>query len=244
MQGGALTPLYAAPEQIRGATISTLTDVYSLGVVLYELLSGVLPYRASTGVRPTLVEVLETFGRGELPRVSQNAPENLRSALSGDLDTITAKALRLAPDDRYASVKHLADDLQRFLDRRPIAAQRAGLLYSARLAFARHRLAGGVAAVGLLFASFVCSAMSMRYFGNATLVVSMPVASPERKRLNPLATHYVQRAGHLYSWSLRLFLMVVPAVAGIVHPLSLLPATVALLVALRFFDHPTPVEIA
>ena len=150
MQGGALTPLYAAPEQIRGATISTLTDVYSLGVVLYELLSGVLPYRASAGVRPTLVEVLETFGRGELPRVSQNAPENLRSVLAGDLDTITAKSLRLAPDDRYASVKHLADDLQRFLERRPIAARRAGLWYSARLAFARHRLAGGVAAAGLL----------------------------------------------------------------------------------------------
>jgi serine/threonine-protein kinase len=150
MQGGALTPLYAAPEQIRGSTISTLTDVYSLGVVLYELLSGVLPYRAASGVRPTLVEVLETFGRGELPRVSQNAPENLRSALAGDLDTITAKALRLAPDDRYASVKHLADDLQRFLERRPIAARRAGLWYSARLAFARHRLAGGVAAAGLL----------------------------------------------------------------------------------------------
>ena len=150
MQGGALTPLYAAPEQIRGATISTLTDVYSLGVVLYELLSGVLPYRSTAGVRPTLVEVLETFGRGELPRVSQNAPENLRSVLAGDLDTITAKALRLVPDDRYASVKHLADDLQRFLERRPIAARRAGLWYSARLAFARHRLAGGVAAAGLL----------------------------------------------------------------------------------------------
>jgi serine/threonine-protein kinase len=150
MQGGALTPLYAAPEQIRGATISTLTDVYSLGVVLYELLSGVLPYCAAPGVRPTLVEVLETFGRGELPRVSQNAPENLRSALAGDLDTITAKALRLAPDDRYASVKHLADDLQRFLERRPIAARRRGFWYLARLAFARHRLAGGVAAAGFL----------------------------------------------------------------------------------------------
>jgi len=101
----------------------------------------------------------------------------------------------------------------------------------------------GAATVGLLFAIFVCSAMSMRYYGNATLVVSMPVASPERKRMSPLATHYVQRAGHLYSWSLRLFLMVVPIVAGLVHPLSLVPATLALLVALRFFDQPTPVEI-
>ncbi len=71
----------------------------------------------------------------------------------------------------------------------------------------------------------------------------MPVASPERQRLNPLADDYVQRAGRLYSWALRLFLMVVPLVAGIVHPLSLVPATLALLIALHFFDQPTPVEI-
>jgi hypothetical protein len=102
----------------------------------------------------------------------------------------------------------------------------------------------GAGAVGLLFASYVCSAMSMRYYGNATQVMSMPVASPERQRLNPLATDYVQRAGRLYGWALRLFLMVVPMVAGIVHPLALVPATVALLVALHFFDQPTPVEIA
>jgi hypothetical protein len=93
-------------------------------------------------------------------------------------------------------------------------------------------------AIGLLFASYVCSAMSMRYYGNATLVVSMPVASTERQRMNPLAVDYVQRAGRLYSWALRLFLMVVPAVAGVVQPLALLPATVALLVALHFFDQP------
>ena len=150
LQGGALTLLYAAPEQIRGATISTLTDVYSLGVLLYELLSGVLPYRAAPGVRPTLVDVLETMGRGELPLASQNAAADQRSALAGDLDTIIAKALRLAPDDRYASVKHLADDLQRFLERRPIAARRPGFWYSIRLGFARHRLAGAVAASGLV----------------------------------------------------------------------------------------------
>jgi hypothetical protein len=98
-------------------------------------------------------------------------------------------------------------------------------------------------AIGLLFASYVCSAMSMRYYGNATLVVSMPVASTERQRMNPLAVDYVQRAGRLYSWALRLFLMVVPAVAGVVQPLALLPATVALLVALHFFDQPPPVAL-
>jgi eukaryotic-like serine/threonine-protein kinase len=150
MQGGALTPLYAAPEQIHGATISTLTDVYSLGVLLHELLTGVLPYRAAPGMRPTLVEVLETLGRGELPRASLRAPDDLRPTLSGDLDTIISKAVRLTPDDRYASVKHLADDLQRYLDRRPISARPPRFWYSVRLAFARHRLASGVAAAGLL----------------------------------------------------------------------------------------------
>jgi len=150
VQGGALTPLYAAPEQIRGATISTLTDVYSLGVLLHELLTGVLPYRATSGKRPTLVDVLAAFGGGELPHASQNAPRHLRSALAGDLDTIVSKALRLVPDDRYGSVRHLADDLQRFLDRRPIGARRPGFWYATRLAFARHRLAGMVAGAGLL----------------------------------------------------------------------------------------------
>lgn len=100
----------------------------------------------------------------------------------------------------------------------------------------------GTMAVLMLFASYVCAAMSMRFYGNATFVMSMPVASAERQRLTPLAADYVRRAGLLYSWGLRLFLMVVPAVAGIVHPLALLPATLVLLVALRFFDQPALAE--
>lgn len=100
----------------------------------------------------------------------------------------------------------------------------------------------GALAIALLFASYVCSAMSMRYYGNATLIVSMPVASPQRQRLNPVAGDYVQRAGRLYSWALRLFLMVVPAVAGVVQPLAVVPATVALLLALHFFDQPSDVD--
>jgi hypothetical protein len=141
LMGAALTPLYAAPEQLRNATISTSTDVYSLGVVLFELLSGELPYRGARG-RATLVEVLETQARGALPRLGRG--------LGQDLETIVGKALRIAPDDRYASVTHLADDIQRFLDRKPIAARRPSLRYTLRLALARHRLASGVAAIGLV----------------------------------------------------------------------------------------------
>lgn len=146
VMGAALTPLYAAPEQLRNATISTLTDVYSLGVVLFELLTGGLPYRGARG-RATLVEVLETQSRGALPRLGNGIDE--------DLETIVGKALRIAPDDRYASVTHLADDIQRFLERKPIAARRPSLAYTLRLALARHRLASGVAAVA---AVLVCGA--------------------------------------------------------------------------------------
>jgi serine/threonine-protein kinase len=159
--GGAMTPLYAAPEQLRSGAISTLTDVFSLGVVLHELLAGALPYRAPKHGRASLVAVLEAQGRGELPRASAaNIEEDaaiargttvpkLRAALEGDLDTIIGKALRIAPDQRYDSVSHLAEDLRRFLSHRPIAARRPGLLYTARLALVRHRFAATVGAVGL-----------------------------------------------------------------------------------------------
>jgi tetratricopeptide (TPR) repeat protein len=159
--GGAMTPLYAAPEQLRGQVISTLTDVYSLGVVLHELLAGALPYRLQNGRRASLVDVLEAQGRGELPRASQaqikeasaiardSTVPRLRAALRGDLDTIIGKALRLNPSLRYDSVAHLAEDLRRFLSRRPIAARRPGLFYTVRLALARHRFAATVGTVGL-----------------------------------------------------------------------------------------------
>lgn len=163
VSGGAMTPLYAAPEQIRGATISTLTDVFSLGLVLHELLTGVLPYPpARNGRRASLVEILETLGRGELPLASQAAIDDsaasarglanasrLRAQISGDLDTLVNKALRLDPEHRYASAAHLADDLRRFLDHQPIAARRPSLWYSTRLALRRHRLAASVAGVAV-----------------------------------------------------------------------------------------------
>ena len=89
-----------------------------------------------------------------------------------------------------------------------------------------------------LFASYVCSAMSMRYFSHAGFVMSMPVASPERSALNPMAKEYVKRAGLLYSWALRFFLIISPLVVGIVRPLGMPFMTVLLIIALWFFDQP------
>jgi hypothetical protein len=89
-----------------------------------------------------------------------------------------------------------------------------------------------------LFASYVCSAMAMRYFNHAGFVMSMPVDCAERKPLDAMARDYVERAGLLYSWGLRFFLMVAPLVAGIVNPLLMPALTVALVVVLWYFDRP------
>ena len=90
----------------------------------------------------------------------------------------------------------------------------------------------------LLFASYVCSAMAMRFYANTSFVMSVPVGSTERERLNPLAAEYVKRGGLLYGWGIRLFVMIAPVVAGIVHPYTLAPVTLILIVALYLFDLP------
>lgn len=87
-----------------------------------------------------------------------------------------------------------------------------------------------------LFASYVCSAMAMRYFSHAGFVLSLPVGSPSRERRRPMAVAYVQRAGVLYSWGLRLFLFVAPIGAGLVNPIAMPVAALALIVVLRLFD--------
>ncbi|WP_374673228.1 DUF599 domain-containing protein [Ideonella sp.] len=92
--------------------------------------------------------------------------------------------------------------------------------------------------VATLFASYVCSALSTRHYSHASFIMSMPVGHPERQALNPTAARHVRRAGLMYSWGLRLFLMVLPLVAGIVHPLAMLPATALLIVGLVLFDQP------
>jgi uncharacterized membrane protein len=90
----------------------------------------------------------------------------------------------------------------------------------------------------VLFASYVCSSNAMRYFNHATFVMAMPVGSPQRGEWMPMATDYVERAGILYSWGLRCFLMIAPVVAGIVNTLLMPAMTILLVVVLWHFDRP------
>ncbi|WP_374566319.1 protein kinase [Ideonella sp.] len=139
----AMTPQYAAPEQILGRPIGTAADIYSLGVVLYELLTGVLPYQPK---RASAASLEDTILSTVPARPSQKAADaSTRRLLQGDLDTVLLKALKKDPAERYATVQALADDLQRWLDNRPVAAQADSAWYHARKFVQRNRLAVGLA---------------------------------------------------------------------------------------------------
>jgi eukaryotic-like serine/threonine-protein kinase len=140
----ALTPQYAAPEQILGQPIGTAADIYSLGVVLYELLTGELPYKPR---RASAAALEETIVRAEAPRPSQRAADPARRrALQGDLDTILLKALKKDPAERYPTAQAFADDLANWLADRPVSARPDGAWYHARKFVRRNRLGVGVAA--------------------------------------------------------------------------------------------------
>ena len=116
-----LTPEYASPEQVRGEPVATATDVYALGAVLYELLSGVPAQR----MKGEGLEALQALLEVDPPRPSLVAPVARRRAIAGDLDNIVMKAIRKEVDQRYASVEQLSEDLRRHLEGLPILA-RAG----------------------------------------------------------------------------------------------------------------------
>ena len=142
----ALTPAYAAPEQFTGQPITVATDVYSLGVILFEMLTGSSPYSpAGHSLGAYEHEVLHV----EPPLASRVAPPSEAGALHGDLDVIVAKALEKPPGDRYASVEALASDIERHLAAEPIAARPRSFAYVARK-FARRNALPLAAAVGVL----------------------------------------------------------------------------------------------
>ncbi|MBZ5600777.1 MAG: serine/threonine-protein kinase [Acidobacteriia bacterium] len=146
-----MTPAYASPEQVRGEPYTVSGDVYSLGVILYELLSARRPYNVPSG---SLSEIVRTVCDQEPPRLSEAAPDDrLRRRLRGDLDTIAARALEKDPRRRYVSVNDLAEDLRRHLDGRPVKARPATFFYRAGKMLRRHRIAipaGALAAILIL----------------------------------------------------------------------------------------------
>jgi serine/threonine-protein kinase len=163
--GGAFTPEYAAPEQVQGGAITTATDVYALGVLLYELLAGVHPTATPGTTHGNVLRSLTDNEPRALSDVARGQPatenharildarrttgERLRQACRGDLDTIVAKALKKAATERYQSVPALAADIRAHVQHHPISARPDARWYRARKFVARRRLetASAVAAI-------------------------------------------------------------------------------------------------
>src|SRR5262249_25067983 len=147
--GRALTPDYASPEQIRGDAIGTASDVYSLGVVLFELLAGARPYRLPRDVGGAALA--EAMARIDIPRPSSVAADaSLRRQLAGDLDAIVGRALRPATGERYPTMEALADDLERHLRNEPVRARPDARWYLVERWVRRHRLETAVVAAVLI----------------------------------------------------------------------------------------------
>lgn len=173
-----MTPEYASPEQFRGELITTATDVYSLGLVLYELLTGHRAFRFSSPLPHEVARaVLETdpekpstaIHRAEinvdgkkkgaeptpelLADLRSNSPEKLRRRLSGDLDNIVLKALRKEPGERYASADQLSEEIRRHQEGLPVLARKSTVAYRCKKYVLRHRI--GATAGALVFLSLL-----------------------------------------------------------------------------------------
>ncbi len=192
-----MTPEYASPEQVRGEAVTTASDVYALGIILYELLTGHRPYevrgltpsavervicqqdppRPSTAVLRT-VETTRTSGNGQTttPEIVSAArstqPERLRRRLEGDLDNIVLKALQKEPERRYESVAALSDDVRRHLEQLPVVARPDTVGYRISKFVRRHTVG---------FAATVLVVMAL-LGGIVATVYQARVAAAERDR--------------------------------------------------------------
>ncbi|MBZ0112546.1 MAG: serine/threonine-protein kinase [Thermoanaerobaculia bacterium] len=162
-----LTPQYASPESLSGRPLTTVSDVYQLGLLAFELCCG-RHSRPETGVQelldPSRLEAAPTApslalmaadaepSPVEIASQRQTTVDRLRRRLTGDLDAIILQALAVAPEDRYRSADDFANDLERFLDRRPVAARRLGWPYRARRLVQRHPALAVLAALLVLAA--------------------------------------------------------------------------------------------
>ena len=175
-----MTPEYASPEQVRGGTVTTATDVYSLGVLLYELLAGRRPYQLTSRTPHEIARVVcEAVPERPSTAVTRPAegrttvdPQRLRRRLAGDLDNIVLKALSKEPSRRYASVDQFSEDVRRHLEGLPVLARRDTIGY--RFTKFVHRNRTAVAAAALLVLALVT--------GIITTAWQARIASRERAR--------------------------------------------------------------
>ncbi len=145
-----LTPAYASPEQVRGDSITTVSDIYALGALLYELLTGQNAHRFSTA-RPAPTELLRVVAHEEPLRPSAAVSDmSVRRLLSGDLDNIVLKALRKEPERRYGGLGSFSEDIRRHLENLPVLARKDTVGYRAGKFLQRNKLAVIGSAVVLL----------------------------------------------------------------------------------------------
>ena len=135
-----MTPDYASPEQIQGKQLTTATDIYSLGVLLFELLTGSRPYTLSN-LSPVVADQVVAEQSGKKPSSAPGISSAARKELSGDLDRIVLKAMDLDPSKRYLSVQHFDEDLLRYLAGKPISARKTTPTYVFSKFVQRHRVA-------------------------------------------------------------------------------------------------------
>ena len=197
-----MTARYSSPEQVRGETVTTLSDVFSLGVILYELLTGRSPYGAPDR---SPLQVMNAVCQEEAPK-----PSGVLRELRGDVDNIIGKALQKEPAARYASVDQFSDDLGRYLEGRPVHARGNAPLYAAQKFVRRNRVAVAATAAFLLtlFAGFIEVARArgraerrfneVRQLAHSVIfdysdaIDRLPGATPVRARLVKDALQYLE----------------------------------------------------
>lgn len=207
LQERILTPENAAPEQVLGRPITTATDIYALGVLLYQLLTGRSPYRLLSysqlqleraicmddPARPSQMVIAKLNGEkdADRSRISDRrglSPQRLRARLSGDLDAIVAMAMRKEPDRRYPSVEALADDLNRHLLGQPVRARHGDWRYNTAKFLRRHLLAvAGVAAAFLGLALFA----GVTFWQNHRIEMARDATAQERDRAQQVSAFLV-----------------------------------------------------